>query len=414
MHKVYLLLRSNQQSGPHSLEELIAFNLKPSDLVWIEGKSAGWYYPQEIQALHPYLSFLAPKAETPEKAVANPASSSASTKARRVFVTMPNAAGTQPVQAQPAPVAPLNASLIGVPGQQEELKTTYAKSLAETETDYMNWVYQKKQKQSSGFSKKTVLALCLSGISAVAGWHFLKSGHRETPTAVVQMPAQTSVPESAEELPTAQRIDATPAVGKKKVVAKPTALQKTSERVEKPAEQKEAITASVPVINNATAPVIEEPAAASDDAASEPVATETPKEKKKLRDKILDLFKKKPEVAKPVENNGSERQSTRRETGSNLTQLVSVRFTIPNDWMMGIKGAKATLTNRSGETVATALVEVVYYNDDNEVLAKRTIQFNNIKSKGTATAAIPDHNTATRLEYIVISATGLGEPLASR
>ncbi len=92
--------------------------------------------------------------------------------------------------------------------------------------------------------------------------------------------------------------------------------------------------------------------------------------------------------------------------------MVTVRLTIPNDWMMGIKGAKATLTNRSSETIANASVEVVYYNDDNEVLIKRTIAFDNIKSKGTATVALPDHATATRLEYHVLSAVGVGEPLA--
>ena len=58
MQKVYLLLRDNQQTGPFSLEELIRFDLKPFDLIWIEGKSAGWYYPQEIQALQPHLCFL--------------------------------------------------------------------------------------------------------------------------------------------------------------------------------------------------------------------------------------------------------------------------------------------------------------------------------------------------------------------
>ena len=58
MQKVYLLLRINQQTGPYSLEELIKFDLKAHDLIWIEGKSAGWYYPQEIKALQPRLSFV--------------------------------------------------------------------------------------------------------------------------------------------------------------------------------------------------------------------------------------------------------------------------------------------------------------------------------------------------------------------
>lgn len=44
----YLLLRDNKQSGPYSVEELIAKGLKPYDLVWQDGKSAAWRYPSEI------------------------------------------------------------------------------------------------------------------------------------------------------------------------------------------------------------------------------------------------------------------------------------------------------------------------------------------------------------------------------
>src|SRR5690349_17679086 len=51
MHKVYLLLRNNKKQGPYSLEELLQQNLKPFDLVWVEGKSVGWKYPTEIEVL---------------------------------------------------------------------------------------------------------------------------------------------------------------------------------------------------------------------------------------------------------------------------------------------------------------------------------------------------------------------------
>ena len=139
------------------------------------------------------------------------------------------------------------------------------------------------------------------------------------------------------------------------------------------------------------------------------------KKRKKLRDKIFDLFKKKPseekEEAKPVEEENGKRNSTRRESGSNLAQMVLVKFAVPNSWMMGIKGAKATLTNRGNEVIAKAVVEIVYYNDDNDVVEKRTIAFTDIKSKQTKTVAVPDHSTATRLEYNVTSAVG-NEPFA--
>ncbi|HET9430085.1 MAG TPA: hypothetical protein VFO70_02855, partial [Chitinophagaceae bacterium] len=47
----YLLLRNNKESGPYSLNELISQGLKAYDLVWVNGKSAAWRYPGEINEL---------------------------------------------------------------------------------------------------------------------------------------------------------------------------------------------------------------------------------------------------------------------------------------------------------------------------------------------------------------------------
>lgn len=47
----YLLLRDNKQTGPFTAQELAAKGLKPYDLVWLEGKSAAWRYPGEIEEL---------------------------------------------------------------------------------------------------------------------------------------------------------------------------------------------------------------------------------------------------------------------------------------------------------------------------------------------------------------------------
>src|SRR4029453_17400300 len=54
----YLLLRDNKESGPYLLDDLVNLGLKPYDLVWIEGKSAGWRYPSEINELKPYAPIV--------------------------------------------------------------------------------------------------------------------------------------------------------------------------------------------------------------------------------------------------------------------------------------------------------------------------------------------------------------------
>lgn len=47
--KQYRLLRDNKESGPFSFEEITALGFKPYDLLWIDGKSAGWRYPSEME-----------------------------------------------------------------------------------------------------------------------------------------------------------------------------------------------------------------------------------------------------------------------------------------------------------------------------------------------------------------------------
>lgn len=50
----YLLLRSNKQTGPYTLDQMKEMGLKAYDLVWIERKSAAWRYPGEIEELKPF------------------------------------------------------------------------------------------------------------------------------------------------------------------------------------------------------------------------------------------------------------------------------------------------------------------------------------------------------------------------
>ncbi len=45
----YLLLRDNKQTGPHGLAEMLASGFKKYDLVWVEGRSAAWRYPGELE-----------------------------------------------------------------------------------------------------------------------------------------------------------------------------------------------------------------------------------------------------------------------------------------------------------------------------------------------------------------------------
>ena len=81
----YRLLRSNKESGPYALNDLVALGLKPYDLVWVDGRSAAWRYPSEITELkeyapvveeQPYDRFYKKPSEEAESAIKEPVASS--------------------------------------------------------------------------------------------------------------------------------------------------------------------------------------------------------------------------------------------------------------------------------------------------------------------------------------------------
>ncbi len=41
-----------------TMDDLLSFGLKPYDLVWVQGKSAAWRYPSEVEELKPYAPVI--------------------------------------------------------------------------------------------------------------------------------------------------------------------------------------------------------------------------------------------------------------------------------------------------------------------------------------------------------------------
>ena len=106
---MYLLLRDNKQSGPYSLDDLKAKGLKAYDLVWVDGRSAAWRYPSEVEE----LSAFAPAVEEQpfDRFFKKPAS--ARTAAQSGSSTLPVSSSTFPAGSSatlPAGESPYTAS----------------------------------------------------------------------------------------------------------------------------------------------------------------------------------------------------------------------------------------------------------------------------------------------------------------
>jgi hypothetical protein len=232
MQKVYLLLRNNRQTGPYSLEELLQLNLKPFDLVWVDGRSAAWQYPFEIPALKPYVPET-PHAEAPFQPIATAAMEESPvagidsnqqphspipqnpvpkiTEApKRVFVSIPktysaakeqktyaSSSETQP-NYQPgnltqhrAYMPPVGEPVTSRPVEAKEttqshakqyqkpvgedlVSTNYSRSLNDAEEDYTKWVYKQKTKKKPTVGPKD-LALAVLVLAVIGGGYYVMS-----------------------------------------------------------------------------------------------------------------------------------------------------------------------------------------------------------------------------------------------
>jgi hypothetical protein len=502
MQKVYLLLRSNKQTGPYSLEELLQLNLKPFDLVWVEGRTAAWQYPSEIPSLKPYVPET-PHAEVPFKPIAtaameeklshaaneNPSQSQnpipQKTEApKKVFVSIPKTytqaneqktfasqtsyanhhAYMPPVeeptrekrievkQEIPSSYTPSsydNKKAVG----EEEVHTNYSRPLHEVEEEYTNWVYKQKTKKKASVNPKD-LVLAVLILAVIGGGYYVMS---KPSVANSVLPANKSVNQ-----PVAKPIENNTAEAEPKEILSPeqrmttkgnnisnanntnnsisikSNLAKQSKRIKtknplivSKGQTKQSVPSSQnpmpvektkPNVHNNNDVVLNEP-----EVKQQPKTNVPEKKKEKFGDVIKSIFSKKDrkdetkndhvvmDDPKPANN----RQATKREaddnssnnnnTGSNevssasLMEQVDLTSNSPGSWMLGVKDFKITLRNRSNVTIQTASVLVTYYNENNDLLEKKLIYFNNVGPKSKATVVAPDSKFADHVNFKLAS-----------
>jgi hypothetical protein len=153
----YLLLRDNKQTGPYTAQELAEKGLKPYDLVWLEGRSAAWRYPGEIDELksfapgveeQPYDRFYKKQdgQQSTQQAVAaveesQPASKQVEKSSKHIYVTMPGGAKVPAAKKEEAvkPVAQQSdKSANSVTAKNTEKKAAASSYIISEEDDELN------------------------------------------------------------------------------------------------------------------------------------------------------------------------------------------------------------------------------------------------------------------------------------
>jgi hypothetical protein len=458
MQKVYLLLRSNKQSGPYTIDELLDLNLKPLDLVWVEGKSFGWSYPSEIESLKAFVE--APvedkfqiRRQPSQQPPANN-NSSFGDSYNKIFVSLPsNGSDTfnlpskttnnslphidQVFNSSEEPEIDHNAlerkadelrkraqtyaSARPTLKKEDEVEIKYAKSLAEVEEDYTSWVYQNKRKKKNYIPKEYLLSV-LAVIVVIAGGWFIGSHLFNRKAQISEQIVHVKNAEREEiepvftEIPEEEnfRFDIVTNENQvnKTIVSKPIAEEK--QMPAKPAikEIEKPDVAFEPTPESYEKPILQ--------TTEEPVAEVEQPKKKTLGESVNEVFRK---LTKNVEGEtkrespNSERKSNRKGEMStseiDISDQVEVKMHNNSDnWMMGVIGLKLTLNNKSSIPLKAAEIEILYYNDQEKLLDKKKITFSNIAPKKSQTISAPDHRLADHAEFKIISAIGIQDAFA--
>jgi hypothetical protein len=436
----YLLLRDNKESGPYTMDELLNFGLKPYDLVWVQGKSAAWRYPSEVEELKPYSPVVEEqpydrfykKGTEEKKGEIPPASQNNYTQAREedvplmneysryipaekkeekkftpkksVFVTLPGQEqvvpekNSQPAQALVQPAITSSATSARESAAEAEIK--YSQPLDEIKERYVKTLLERKDKKAKkgliiNWLKKAAVFAGLIMLGVLAGF-VIKSKPGKDEKVVQQLLQASPLVNNAggASSPAYIQQDEIPAVKapvEKIVNDDPLEpMQKIKEGV-RINEEQEPTTVRIRKETMLIVPKEKETGSARP-FSHEPVETDplTGERNRKLRNN----------------NNagGNEEKAVMKSGKNGLYDLVSVAS---NDYKRvafgGIRNLYLTVTNNSKYELDNVIVELQYLKPSEEPLRTENIKFRSVAPNASATIRVPDTNRGIKISYKIIT-----------
>ncbi len=414
MSKIYSLLRSNKLLGPYSAEELKQLDLKPTDLVWVEGNNGGWRYPADIEALKNSMS-LSYREEKPQQ--------------RNVYDQPPREAHEEIVPITPVIYVNLpertddlnetntsNANEMAVPAEsfdervqrmqdrvalvangtpQQYPVTKYARSLDDIKNEYSSWLSKKRQSRKQRFSRTqlmTAAGVVLFFLLGFLTYNFISSQQTTNKNALslnqkrsgVGMPGVASGSESTN-----------------------NSLEENGEYPEAPfrSEKKELITEDHVVSDHieASAPAV---APTAVNATAAPVKSGTERKLSARQVNFPEARQAAParqETARPsqtVKNRPAEAQPILEpEVAIPLNQLVSIDATAIKA-KKGVGGLELKLHNNYDQLLRVVAVDVMYHNASG-LVQKETLYFTNVAPGKTVTKVAPSNERSNSIRYTV-------------
>lgn len=410
----YLLLRDNKQSGPYTVAELVAMGIKAYDLVWLDGKSAAWRYPSEVDELKAYAPAIeeqpfdrfykkpalqnedhkrfepktsdvkteTPAAEAVAPAVEKPVSTGGA-PGKKVYINFPGGSGIEvPQKAKPEEkkiIAPLPERQ---PAEKQSAQVFEERKpvpvLEERLATYSSAVNRSDPNKKSdkrlfyGIAAACVLMLVFTAILLINNTR-QRQNLRELNTIVKQME------------------------NKEKEMAQQNRAQASLVQNDAPAEQ------SVPSnIEPLPTPQIDEGSvyAQKGNVAVQP-ARHSARDRSADQEGTSVVFK---EATKPVSREAmpEEKISPVPASKENLSKLVSV---VPNAYKTGLLGGisnlKFEITNNSLLTLQRVAVEIKYLGPEKKIVRTQTVFFKNIAPGAQETIDVPKSNRGVSIEYAI-------------
>lgn len=373
MQKVYLLLRNNRQQGPYSLDELLQQKLQPLDLVWVEGKSAGWRYPGEINELKQRVDLPIPDQLVSNNNLVSGGNETAESTKRsetsinicnkKIYVCMPAGSKEQKLPEKMAEnrleekaeelYRRVQAFAAATPVTVEDpvLDTKYSRSLDDIKNEYTQWLSERKS--GSKIHKPKYLRGIMVGILLLllftVAWYILPQ--KKAVSGTDEKTASTLVPDSE----IADEEDYHIRVHDKKFAGTKHNNAVSSEAQEKP----------VPTITKT------------------PRKSRTvPAPKKVAKPEIKAQVRRKPE-----------------SVSSSLPSLVRISGTHYTGRKKGVNAFELTVTNNSEEFIRFVAVDVYYVKSDGKVVTKKTLYFNNLAPHQHLTLMAPSNKKADDIRY---------------
>ena len=446
MDKIYKLLRNNQQTGPYTFEELVQTGLKPFDLIWADGRTAGWMYPSEIEGLKPFVAGALQAAPTEaataeDMPVATPVGMSAAADqpsaarqpaatipatATHIFISLPaGAAGARMAAPAQKVVAPpsleeespeqklerkaleLRQKVQAFAAQKSEqeaeptLDTKYTRSLDDIKEEYSLWMHQQKHGRRRVRLPRKQLVVAAGVLLAVGvGYTALKQwmgtaepGVQPTLGQAPVVPLKSSAPAVA-----AQRETEQPSVVNTGVRNRHSHALDELEQANK---------------------LIEEDLKRFEGSAN---ATVTKPSKEPIQQDTPDIHGQEEETYAAVVYQTGTNQTSRSAEPTSGTDDQHTEKTVPLGQQIdvkarylktprgkGIEGLELVLRNNSRQSLKTVAIDVFYYKEGESLLAKETVYFNDVLPGETLTLTAPGHKKAATATYqLGLISTGAG------